>query len=123
MAGVLVDEADIPKLKSLGVKDSKLLTRQKRDALFEKIKKIVKKYEILIIPPKEIDQALESDHLNLNWLEAHKTAEIINKLRPDKVTVDSPSNNCVAYSRYLKKLLKTRTTACSPGGKRVKAWR
>jgi len=106
MAGVLIEEQDISKLKSMGVKDSKLLTKKQRNLLFKKIIKIVKKYKIIIIPPKEIDDALESDDLNLNWLEAHKSAEIINQLRPDKVIVDSPSNNCEAYTKYLKKLLK-----------------
>jgi len=105
MSGILIEESNIPKLKSLGVKDSKLLTKQQRNLLFKKIIKTVKDYKIIIIPPKEIDNALESDHLNLNWLEAHKSAEIINKLKPDKVIVDSPSNNCEAYTRYLRKLL------------------
>lgn len=105
MAGVLVEEADIPKLKSIGVKDSKLLTKKQREKLFDKIIDIVKNHKIIIIPPKEIDNALNSDDLNLNWLEAHKAAEIINQLKPDKVIVDSPSNNCQAYMRYLKKLL------------------
>jgi ribonuclease HII len=106
MAGVLVEEKDLGKLKSMGVKDSKLLTRKQRDKLFDEVVKVVKKYKIIVIEPKEIDDALESDDLNLNWLEAHKAAEIINSLKPDKITVDSPSNNCKAYKIYLKKLLK-----------------
>jgi len=106
MSGILIEESDIPKLKAMGVKDSKLLTKQQRNSLFTKIKKTVKSFKITIIPPKEIDNALNSHDLNLNWLEAHKAAEIINKLKPDKVIVDSPSNNCEAYTRYLRKLLK-----------------
>ncbi len=39
MAGVLIEESKIPKLKSMGVKDSKLLTKKQRNQLFEKIKK------------------------------------------------------------------------------------
>ncbi|MBW2988831.1 ribonuclease HII [Candidatus Woesearchaeota archaeon] len=105
MAGVLVKEEDIPRLKAIGVKDSKLLSREKRESLFEKIKSIAKGFKITVMEPKEIDDALESDDLNLNWLEAHKSAEIINRLKPDKVIVDSPSNNCEAYTRYLRKLL------------------
>ncbi|HLC96262.1 MAG TPA: ribonuclease HII [Candidatus Nanoarchaeia archaeon] len=105
IAGVLVDEKDLPKLKSLGVKDSKLLTRQQREDLFEKIKKTVNKYKIIIVQPAEIDDAVNSDELNLNWLEAHKAAEIINALKPEKTIVDSPSNNCNAYRRYLLNLL------------------
>ncbi len=108
MAGILVDEKDLPKLEKIGVKDSKLLTPKKREFLFEKIKKISKKYKILVVQPDEIDAALDSDSLNLNWLEAHKSAEIINELKPDKAIVDSPSNNCAAYKRYLLKLLKNK---------------
>jgi ribonuclease HII len=105
MAGILIEEKDVPALKAMGVKDSKLLTKVQRSALFPRIKKRVKAYKIIIIPPKEIDNALESDTLNLNWLEAHKAAQIVNELNPDKVIVDSPSNNCESYTRYLKELL------------------
>ncbi|MFH1642260.1 MAG: ribonuclease HII [Nanoarchaeota archaeon] len=110
MAGVLVEEKDLAKLESIGVTDSKLLKKEKRQELFSKIKKIVKSYKIVIIQPKEIDDALESDELNLNWLEAIKAAEIINNLRPEKVTVDSPSTNCKAYAQYLMNLLKNKNT-------------
>jgi len=109
MAGVLIEESDIPKLKAMGVKDSKLLTKKQREALFSKIKKTVKSHKIIIISPKEIDKALESDNLNLNWLEAHKSAEIINKLRPDRTILDCPSSNTKAYKSYVKELLKNKT--------------
>ena len=109
MAGVVIEESNIPKLKAMGVKDSKLLTKKQRNTLFNKIKKTVKAHKIIIISPKEIDQALESESLNLNWLEAHKAAEIINKLKPDKAIIDCPSNNTKAYKSYVKALLKTKT--------------
>ncbi|MFH2027985.1 MAG: ribonuclease HII [Nanoarchaeota archaeon] len=108
MAGILIDKKDLPKLEAMGVTDSKLLSKEKREYMFDKIKKIVKAFEIIITEPAEIDKALESEELNLNWLEAHKSAEIINKLKPDMVTVDSPSNNCKAYSDYLMNLLKNK---------------
>lgn len=108
MAGILVEEKNLPKLEKMGVKDSKLLTPKKRESLFGKIKKISKKHKIMVIQPEEIDAALDSDSLNLNWLEAHKSADIINKLKPDKVIIDSPSNNCKAYKRYLLRLLKNK---------------
>ena len=109
MAGVLIEEKDLPKLTSLGVKDSKLLTPQRREELYDQIIKTVKKHHIVIVGPKEIDDALDSDELNLNWLEAHKSAEIINTLKPDKAILDCPSNNIQAYTNYVKNLLKTKT--------------
>lgn len=108
IAGVLVAEKDIPKLKKMGVTDSKLLTRKKREYLFKKIMGIVKMYKIVVIGPKEIDDALNSDELNLNWLEANKSADIINELNPKKATIDSPSNNIPAYRSYILKQLKNK---------------
>ncbi|MBI4447534.1 ribonuclease HII [Candidatus Woesearchaeota archaeon] len=102
ICGVTIQEENLPLLEKLGVKDSKLLTPKQRDFLFEKIIKTVKDYKLIIIPPREIDEALASNEINLNWLEAIKTAEIINHLKPQKVIVDCPSNNIKAYSSYLK---------------------
>lgn len=102
MCGVLVSEEDSQKLKFLGVKDSKLLTPKKREELFPKIKKIIKAYEAVIIQPEEIDEAVRSQELNLNRLEAVKTAVILNKLRPDKAIIDCPSTNIKSYLSYLR---------------------
>ena len=108
IAGALFNESDIPKLKEEGVKDSKLLLHKKRIELSKKIKEIAKKTKVIQIKPAEIDAALESDHLNLNWLEAHKTAEIINSLKPDKAIIDCPSPNINAYKSYVRELLKNK---------------
>ncbi|MBS3146050.1 ribonuclease HII [Candidatus Woesearchaeota archaeon] len=106
IVGSMFKEEDIEKLKKLGVKDSKLLTHKKREELRKKIEKIAVKYKIIQIKPQEIDEAVESeDHMNLNWLEAHKTAEILNELKPDKAIIDCPSPNIEKYKGYLKKLL------------------
>ena len=106
MCGVLMDEKDEPKLRKIGVKDSKLLTPKQRESLFPKIKEIIKDYKLIKIEPEEIDKAVESEETNLNWLEAEKTAEIINELKPEKALVDCPSTNIPAYTSHLKNLLK-----------------
>ncbi|MBI2580697.1 ribonuclease HII [Candidatus Woesearchaeota archaeon] len=106
MCGVLTDEEGAAELKKVGAKDSKLLTPKQRQQLFGKIVKIVKDYKIVIISPAEIDASVKSDDgMNLNWLEAHKSAEIINALNPEKIIIDSPSNNVANYRKYLVKLL------------------
>ena len=89
LVGAMFNEEDVPKLKEIGVKDSKLLTHKKRKEL-----------------SKEIDEAVSDDNgFNLNWLEAKKQAEIINQLKPHKMIIDCPSPNINAYTNYLKKLL------------------
>ena len=111
IVGALFEEKDLEKLKSLGVKDSKLLTHKRRVELAKKIKTIAKKIKIIQIKPDEIDLAIDGDNsLNLNWLEAHKTAEIINELKPDRAVIDCPSPNINAYKSYLRELLKNKDT-------------
>ena len=105
MAGVLVDHDETASLKSIGVKDSKLLSQKKRLELYEKIVSIVKKHKILPLSPEKIDDALNSDNMNLNWLEARSSAEIINALKPARIVIDSPSHNTTHYRNYLVDLL------------------
>jgi ribonuclease HII len=94
-------------LRDMGVKDSKLLSPKQREEIFKMLEKSIR-YEIVIVPPEEIDAAVNSQTYNLNWLEADKGAEILNKLDIkldndiDKVIIDCPSNNPEAYKKYFK---------------------
>ena len=110
MAGVVVDEKAAKRLKRLGVRDSKLLTAKKREELFGKIIDIADSHQTIIVSPQEIDKAVGSQlkELNLNWLEADKTAELIDSLNPQKAIVDSPSRNLKAYADYIKRKIKTK---------------
>jgi len=104
LAGVLIESNEEQTIKNMGAKDSKLLTPIQRGEIKEKI---ISKYEfhIEVSEPIEID---ESD--NLNYLEAIKTAMIINKLiknldEPVKVMVDCPSVNISSWSKDVQKLI------------------
>tara|TARA_Y100000310_G_C20675521_1_gene812820 strand:- start:2268 stop:2918 length:651 start_codon:yes stop_codon:yes gene_type:complete len=109
MAGVLAKGEDLDRLKAIGVKDSKLLTEKQREDLYDKIIEVVERFVVVSVPPKEIDEAVDGDNeLNLNWLEAVKTADILNELQPEKAYVDCPSTNTWKYEQYLKKLLKSK---------------
>lgn len=89
IAGFLIDEEDIKILEDIGVKDSKLLSREKREEIFEKLIKYSHTY--YIIDPKTIDYYVERKSLNL--LEIKYFIKIIDNLNPDKVYLDSPSHN------------------------------
>jgi ribonuclease HII len=102
MAGVMINEEDQDQLGE--VKDSKLLSHGKRMQLDKQIREIAD-FKVIEVEPEEIDAALLSEDLNLNWLEAHKQAEIINELQPDQAIIDCPSTNCEAYEKYLKELI------------------
>ena len=108
MAGVSIDEKDLPMLKKLGVKDSKQVSPNQREFLFDKIIGVVKDFKIKIISAEKVDAALLDPLMNLNWLEAKVSTEIINELDGEKATLDCPSNNITAYSDYVKKDLKNK---------------
>jgi len=91
LAGFLIKEENLPVLAQLGVKDSKLLSPKKREALFKEITRVAEKNYIVKLSPKEIDRAVECKiklH-KLNRLEAQTMAQIINTLKPDAAYVDA----------------------------------
>jgi ribonuclease HII len=101
-------------LRGLGVKDSKLLTPQQRGSLVGHIKGWTS-WNLVVVEPLEIDEAVLSDSLNLNWLEAIHSAKLIDAMATQlvkehqellRVVVDCPSNNISAYTSYLKTHLK-----------------
>lgn len=91
IAGVLLKEENLPKLKEIGVKDSKLLSPHRRETLTVEIIRIVQSYNVEKLQPKEIDIAVRSGRKlhKLNRLEAQTMAKVIEALRPDKVYVDA----------------------------------
>jgi ribonuclease HII len=91
VAGVLVAEGNLHVLNRLGVKDSKLLSPKKREALFAEIAGLAEKHYVVKLSPGEIDQAVESRRKlhKLNRLEAQTMAQVINALKPDEVFVDA----------------------------------
>ncbi|MDO8528758.1 MAG: ribonuclease HII [Nanoarchaeota archaeon] len=106
LAGCLIDDKFEPELKRLGVKDSKQVTQKRREFLAEKIKEKAETFEVAIAYPDEIDEK-NHDGINLNTLEAIKTAEIINKINKGfvkiKVIVDCPSVSIEKWTDELKR--------------------
>ncbi len=97
----------IKQLEWLGVKDSKKLSRDTRDELFERIREVTHDFRIEFIEPDAIDSTLRDPATNLNWLEADTQARLTCELDPDIVIIDCPSPNIPAYTEYFKKRLST----------------
>jgi ribonuclease HII len=91
IAGVLMNEDDLPTLVELGVKDSKLLSPHRREVLAPEIKRVAKKYEVVKLSPRQIDDVVINGRKlrRLNWLEAQTMARVIETLLPDKAYVDA----------------------------------
>jgi ribonuclease HII len=91
IAGILIEEGDIPKLVQLGVKDSKLLSPSRRETLATEIKRIARKHAVVKLSPAEIDMIVKRGRklFRLNRLEAQAMAKVIELLKPDIAYVDA----------------------------------
>src|SRR5438132_7216820 len=91
IAGVIIEEEKLDRLKRLGVKDSKQLLSSTRTRLSKEIPSIVDDYHVLEIGSQELDRIVNRapKFQRLNLLEAKVMAQVIEKLKPDLVYVDS----------------------------------
>jgi len=104
IAGYCIEEEKIELLKSLGVRDSKELTRKQRENIYNEIIKLTDKYKYIIIDPKTIDYYVYRN--GLNYLEFENMIKIIEEIKPDKVIIDSPIVNTKKVIEYIKNNLK-----------------
>ena len=102
IAGISIEKKNIPKLRKLGVRDSKKLTPKKRELLYKEIINIVDDYHVIRIPPKTIDKYV-FEH-NLNHLEAKKMAAVITHLKSEISYVDSCDVNATRFGREISDL-------------------
>lgn len=88
IAGVAIRRPLLDKLKELGVKDSKKLSRTTRERLYKVIVSLADRVEVVEVSPQEID--LKRRHgLNLNQIEVSKMAQIALKLGVQEIYVDA----------------------------------
>lgn len=108
VAGVSVRESKIPKLKQMGVKDSKQLTPKARERLYDEIVSLADHYHIHTIKSTEVDShVLER---GLNRLEARTMAHVIGRIKVDEVYVDCCDTNPERYREHIACQLKNAPT-------------
>jgi len=95
ICGVSIEGDEL--LRTLGVKDSKKLSRSKREELDGKIRNVVSAVEIVEVSASEID--LLREEMTLNQLETKLFASIIKKLNPDVAYVDAADVNEERFAR------------------------
>jgi ribonuclease HII len=103
IGAVIIDEDESKRLHNLGVKDSKKLTRFKREKLEPEIKDMVKDFAVLEIPAKSIDELMKRK--SLNRIETEKMAELIDALKPDVAIVDATEVKTEKIENEIRSLL------------------
>ena len=91
VAGVSFNEEDLSKLIEIGVKDSKLLSPERREELALQIREFALISYVIFLSPAEIDTVVECKRKlhKLNRLEAQAMAKVITILKPDVIYVDA----------------------------------
>ena len=115
VAGVAVKAENLQLLAELGVKDSKLLTAKKREALYPEIIKLTEKHQIIKLPPAQIDKVVRSSRTlhKLNRLEAQTMAKIIEALKPDEAYVDAADVMERRFGNHISECLRFKTKIVS----------
>jgi ribonuclease HII len=109
MAIMACEEQETSRLSRAGVADSKMLTPEKREQLFELVETFP--HEIIALSPQEIGVAVngKSRGDNLNKLEARTTALLIYRLAKrtpiSKVIIDSPTKTTAKHERDVREAL------------------
>ena len=97
VAGILVE--DDAELIRIGVCDSKQLTPKKREQLEPQIKRLITKFELIILPAADIDELRKT--MTLNELEVFMFSKIIEKLKPDICYIDAADVNEERFGRNI----------------------
>jgi len=107
LAGVSLEENDLPKLRNLGVKDSKLLSSQRRERLAIQIRDVALNCHVLFLSPTDIDIVVNSKRRlhKLNRLEAQAMARVITILKPNVVYVDAADVLADRFGEHIKENL------------------
>jgi ribonuclease HII len=115
VAGVAVKTEKLPLLTALGVKDSKLLSAKKREALYPEIIKLTENHHIVKVLPDQIDKVVGSARKlhKLNRLEAQTMAKIIEALRPDEAYVDAADVMEQRFGNHISECLTIKTKIVS----------
>jgi ribonuclease HII len=115
VAGIAVRSENLQLLAELGVKDSKLLTAKKREALYPEIIKLTENHHIIKVPPAQIDKVVRSSRVlhKLNRLEAQTMAKIIEALKPDEAYVDAADVLEDRFGYHISECLKCKTKIIS----------
>jgi len=106
ICGVAFAEERLGELEEMRVRDSKLLTPQRRSTLAKLIRGAADGCEVIEVPARKIDEFRLVKKVKLNQLEAVLFAKAINRLRPSRAYVDSADVDPIRFSKNIQRHLK-----------------
>ena len=101
VAAVLVESDAL--LRELGVKDSKLLTPAKREAMEPRIREVARRVEVRVVDVAELNKRMPKR--NLNEIEVEAFAELLRRLAPTEAVVDACDVDAERFGRNVASML------------------
>ena len=102
----VIESENKQELIHLGVKDSKLLTRNRREELYPKLEKLAFKYKLISLSPAEIDELRKTHSLNVieQKFMLKAVEDIFNNLsvKPSEIYIDAADVNEKRYGSAFK---------------------
>jgi len=107
LCGAMFEQSALDELKAAGVKDSKLISPRRRETLAQVIAEKALGVEIVEFSPAEIDEFRLVKKINLNELEAKTFANVIDRLKPKLVYLDSPDPDPKLFEQRIRNYLRS----------------
>lgn len=101
VGGFAMDEAHLAHLSEIGVRDSKELSPNAREEIFQELGRCGRR-EAIVLQPPEIDVAVVRG--NLNRLEARAFAQMVGRVRPHRTYVDACDANAPRFGVLVRRL-------------------
>jgi len=108
LCGAMFKPETLEELKAAGVKDSKLLSPGRREALARLIGEKALKIEVIELSPAQVDDLKQVKIINPNEIEAMNFAKIIDRLKPKIAYVDSTDPNPNMFEERLQRHMRTK---------------
>jgi len=111
ICGITAEENVVEELVRIGVKDSKMLTKEKREELYYKIKEVISEKSSvssimpISIPSCKIDLQ-KQENTNLNMVEANTMCQIIDMVGGDEIYIDGLTSRPERFGSMIKGRLK-----------------
>jgi ribonuclease HII len=107
VGGFLLPRAKLPELPGLGVRDSKLLSPQRREEVYERLRSTGRCLSVALAP-RTVDAHVR--HHGLNGLEAQAFARLVREARPSEAFADA----CDVLPARFGELVERLSGGCAP---------
>ncbi len=106
VAAVAATPEKVRILRELGVRDSKKLSRSRREAIYEELTRLGLVIRFVKLPPSMIDRyARRMGGPGINALEAYAAAALVRRISPDVVYIDSPTRIAGQFANLIRNRL------------------